>query len=128
MTRDIRQRLEKLEALVPPQENEHEKIARFYVKLFTSAVAFYLGDPTPEGSIAEAHARALGYPSMYQYKNALEALDSDFAEREASARTRLLAKFGVSWDDPWDKIVAAGKRMAAGFSDQYSQYLSEKMW
>jgi hypothetical protein len=35
------------------------------------------------------------------------------------ANSKLLAKFGVSWEHEWDAIVDAYNRMEAGFSESY---------
>jgi hypothetical protein len=35
------------------------------------------------------------------------------------ATTKLLAKFGVSWEHEWDEILEAFNRMEAGFSERY---------
>ena len=85
------------------------------------SVAYYLGDPRPEGSIAEAYARALGYPTLSEFKKALADEGSDINERVNLANDKLLAKFGVSWGHEWDAVVDAFERMEAGFSKHYKQ-------
>ena len=101
MTRDIRQRLQKLEARVPRQPTEQEKNMAASRVFLRFAVAYYLGDPAPDGgpeeSPADAYARALGYPSSYEFRKACEANDADLSERmPGPANSKLLAKFGVS--------------------------------
>ncbi len=126
MTRDIQRRLQHLESQVPRQPTEKEKFAQLHNRFLTYTVAFYLGDPAPEESIANAYRRALGYSSSYDFVQALDAKDSDLKERIRQANRKLLAKFGVSWEeDEWDAIVAAYKRMEAGFSEFYRNTWSE---
>jgi hypothetical protein len=125
MTRDIRRRLEKLESQVPRQPTElDEKIIRLD-KFLLLAVAYYLGDPAPDGgpdeSVMDAYVRALGYPSSYEFRNACDANDEDFNRRRCEANDKLLAKFGVSWGHEWDAIIDAFKRMEAGFSERYKR-------
>jgi hypothetical protein len=120
MTRDIRRRLEKLESQVPQQPTEQEKIAL----LLILAVAYYLGDPAPNESVAEAYARALGYrPGSLEFRNAFEGNDAAFCEKDRLARIKLLEKFGVSWGHEWDAIVDAFELMEAGLSESYKQRL-----
>jgi hypothetical protein len=119
MTRALQRRLQKLESQLPRQPTEQEKnVERFHMFL-RCAVAYYLGDPTPEGSVAEAYMRALGYPNIHEFRKALEAKDPDFFERDRLARVKLLAKFGVSWEHEWEEIIEAFKRMEAGLPEQY---------
>jgi hypothetical protein len=121
MTRDIRRRLQKLEPQVPRQTTGLEKEAeRLHLSLFY-AVAYYLGDPRPEGSVAEAYARALRYPNAYEFRNALDANDEDFNRRWCEANDKLLAKFGVSWGHERDAFIDAFKRMEAGLSERYKR-------
>jgi hypothetical protein len=71
MTRDTQRRLQKLESQVPRQPTEQEKqqknVQSFQMFLMC-AIAYYLGDPTPEGSVEEAYRRALGYPHSMNFK------------------------------------------------------------
>jgi hypothetical protein len=78
-----------------------------------------LGDPTPEGAPIEAFRRALGYQHSYDFQKACDANDPDLGERMRQATTKLLAKFGVSWEHEWDEILEAFNRMEAGFSERY---------
>jgi hypothetical protein len=122
MTRDIQRRLQNLESQVPRQPTEQEKqekIVQSCQKFLVCAVAYYLGDPTPEGSIMEAYMRALAYPHFYEFRKALDANDPDLQQRVRLSRTKLLAKFGVSWEYEWGEIVEAFKRMHAGFPERY---------
>ena len=122
MKRDIRRRLQKLESQVPPQRSQSKKTIEGLHWLFRFGVAYYLGDPTPEESVAEAYARALGYPNSYEFKKALKASDSDLDERMYLANTRLLEKFGIGWEERnWDAMEAALTRMIDGFSEFYAQ-------
>jgi hypothetical protein len=85
------------------------------------AIAYYLGDPTPGGSIAEAYSQALGYSHGFEFQKAVRAKDPDFFERDRLARIKLLEKFGVSWESEWKEIVEAFNRMEAGFSERYKE-------
>ena len=65
----------------------------------------------------EAYTRALGYPRSFEFRKALEANDADLNERMRLANSKLLAKFGVTWEHEWDAIADACKRMEAGLSE-----------
>jgi hypothetical protein len=119
MTRDFQRRLQKLESQVPRQSTEEEKIVASLQWFLRCAIAYYLGDPTPGGSVAEAYMRALGYPNSNEFRKALNANDPDLYERDRLARIKLLAKFGVSLEHEWEEIIEAFKRMEAGFPEQY---------
>ena len=120
MTRDIERRLQKLESQVPPpQPTEEEQNVESLHRFLRCAIAYYLGDPTPGGSPAEAFIRAMGYSHSFDFQKAIEAKDPDFNERWRRASTKLLEKFGVSWKHEWGEIVEAFKRMHAGFPDRY---------
>ena len=121
MTRNIRKRLQKLESQVPRHPTKLEKETARLKCFLRYAVAYYLGDPTPEESVAEAYSRALGYPRTYEFGKACDAGDPDLTERMASANNKLLAKFGVSWGHEWDAIVDAFKLMETGFSEWYKR-------
>jgi len=95
MTRDIERRLQKLESQVPRQPIEEEKNVESLQRFLFCAVAYYLGDPTPEGAPIEAYVRALGYPNTNEYR---KAKFPDLQERVRVARTKLLEKFGASWE------------------------------
>jgi len=128
MRRDIERRLQKLESQVPPPPpTEEEKTAQNLQRFLSCAVAYYFGDPTPGGSIAEAYMRALGYPHSYEFQKAVEAKDPDFFERVRIARIKLLEKFGVSWQHEPNEIFEAFDRMEAGFSERYKGIL-KKLW
>ena len=128
MRRDIEQRLEKLERRIPRAPTEQEKAQRRFEHLKVHAIAFYLGEPTPEGSVIEAFQRALGYPNGYEFKKALEAKDPDFFKRANSALEKLWAKFGVKLEDviregKWDAVEDALRRMEAGLPDDHKECL-----
>jgi hypothetical protein len=122
MTRDTQRRLQKLESQVPRQPTEQEKqqknVQSFQMFLMC-AIAYYLGDPTPEGSVMDAYMRALGYPHSYEFQKAWKANDPDLNERDRLARIKLLEKFGVSLDHEWEEISEALQRMEAGLPEQY---------
>ena len=113
MKRDFRQRLAKLES--------QASVRRDWL-LFV-AVAYYLGNPTEVDHPIEAFAHALGYPSTDEFKQALEKEGSEFDARATSAHEKLLAKFGVSWEDEWPAFLDALGRMEAGLSDEYKDHL-----
>ena len=121
MTRKLRKRIEKLKSLIPRQRTELEKETARLRWLLTLSVAFYLGDPKPGRSVAEAHARALGYPTSSEYDKALAHQDPDCIERMRLANDKLLAKFGVNWGAEWNALVDAFERVKAGFSEEYKQ-------
>jgi hypothetical protein len=128
MNRDMRRRLKKLESRLPRQQTDLEKIAMsieeacvYYNTLLTVAVAYYLGDPDPEGSAAEAHARALGYSNTFEYRQGLEGKDATFDERERHARKKLLAKFGVRMEDNKEALLEAFGLMEAGLPEHYKE-------
>ena len=83
------------------------------------AIAYYLGDLTPKESIAEAYMRALGYPNSYEFHKAQDANDPDYFERVRLARSKRLAKFGVSPEHEWEEIGEAVRRMDAGLPELY---------
>jgi hypothetical protein len=122
MMRDIERRLRKLESQVlrqPTEQEKQEKIVQSCQKFLVCAVAYYLGDPTPEGAPIEAYGRALGYPNPHEFRKAWDANDPDLYERDRLARIKLLAKFGVSWEHEREEISEAFKRMEAGLPEQY---------
>jgi hypothetical protein len=124
MTRALQRRLQKLESQVPRQlteQEKHEKNVQSCQVFLMCAVAYYLGDPTPEGSVAEAYGRALGYPNPHEFRKAWDAKDPDLYERDRLARIKLLAKFGVSFEHEWEEIFEAVKRMEAGLPERYKR-------
>src|SRR6185295_1933172 len=128
MTRDIERRLQKLESqMPPPKPTEEQEIVQNPQRFLRCAIAYYLGDPTSEESIAEAYSRALGYPHMYEFKKALNAKDPDFFERDRSARIKLWEKFGVSRESEQKAIAEAFSRMEAGFSERYKEVSRSKV-
>jgi hypothetical protein len=54
-----------------------------------------------------------------KFQKALDANDPDFQERVRLAKTKLLAKFGVSWEHERKEIAEALERMEAGLSEHY---------
>src|SRR5262245_29174569 len=116
MTRGIERRLQKLESQVTRQPTEQEKFARSFQIFLLCAVSYYLGDPTPEEAPIEGYLRALGYRNMDEYR---KALHPDLQERVRLARTKLLEKFGVSFEHESEEIVEALERMEAGLTEQY---------
>ena len=123
MTRDIQRRLQKLESQVPRQPTEQEKFVRSFQIFLLCAVSYYLGDPTPEEAPIDGYVRALGYRNTDEYR---KALHPDLQERVRLARTKLLEKFGVSWDHEGEEISEALKRMEAGLPEQYQACYRKK--
>jgi hypothetical protein len=119
MTRDIERRLQKLESQVPRQPTEQEKNLERLQLFLVFAIAYYLGDPSPEESPAQGYMRALGYSNSYEFKKAFAANDPDFQERVRLANSKLLEKFGVSCEHESENIAEAFKRMEAGLPEQY---------
>ena len=127
MMRYIERRLQKLESQVPlPKPTEEQEAVQSLRRFLMCAVAYYLGDPTPKGSVAEAYSRALGYSHGFEFQKAVGANDPDFFERDRLARIKLLEKFGVSWESEWKEIVEAFNRMEAGFSEHYKKVSRSK--
>ena len=125
MMPDIERRLQKLESQVPPPEpTDEQEAVRSLGRFLMCAVAFYLGDPTPGGSVAEAYSRALGYSHGLEFQKAIRANDPDFFERDRLARIKLLEKFGVSWES--EELGEAFDRMEAGFSEHYKEVSRSK--
>ncbi len=123
MTRDIQRRLQKLESQVPQQPTEDDQFVESLQSFLRYAVAYYLGDPTPEESIAEAYIRALAYPNSYEFLKACDANDADLHERIHLANIKLLAKFSVSWEHEWDQIADAFQRVEDGLPEFYKRAL-----
>jgi hypothetical protein len=119
MTRNLQRRLQKLESQVPRQPTEQQKNVQTFQNFLVCAVAYYLGDPTPEGSVMEAYMRALGYPHSCEFRKACDVNDPDLQERVHLAKTKLLEKFGVSWEHECEEISEAFQRMEAGLPEQY---------
>ena len=123
MTRDLRKRIKKLQSQIPPQPSEQDITGQGLQRFLVFAIAYYLGEPTEEDTIASACARGLGYARPFEFRNALERNDAGLSERYALANTRLFAKFGVSTDDDGDAIWEAFDRMACGLPQSYKQKL-----
>src|SRR5262245_4240932 len=121
MTRDIERRLQKLESQVPRQPTEQEKFARSFQIFLLCAVSYYLGDSTPEEAPIEGYLRALGYRNMDEYR---KALHPDLQERVRVARTKLLEKFGVSFEHQSEDIAEALQRMEAGLPERHKACLA----
>ena len=119
MTRDIERRLQKLESQLPRQPTEQERAMERLQRFLFFAVVYYLADPTPEEAPIDGYIRALGYPHRNEFRKAWDANDADLQERVRLAKGKLLAKFGVSWEHEWGKIVEAFTRMQAGFPERY---------
>src|SRR5262245_57913731 len=120
MMRDIERRLQKLESQVPPPPpTDEEKTAQYLQRFLTCAIAYYLGDPTPRGSVAEAYSRALGYSHSYEFIKDVNAKDRDLLERVRLAKIKLLEKFGVSAECGREEIIEALLRMEAGLPERY---------
>jgi len=93
---------------------------RYLYRLRAFAISYYLGDPQTDEPPIAAYARALGFEGPAQL---LKTPPEMIAQRESTALDRLLAQFGVSWNDEWDALADAFERMAAGLSESYTQRL-----
>jgi hypothetical protein len=122
MNHNILRRLQKLEL---KERRQIEKADEWYCRLIVRAIAFYLGHPTPEESVDQAYARGLGYPSKDEYCKALDTRDPDSGFRIASAYSKLLAQFGVSFNDRAKVIIDAYVRMKDGLPVAYKRDLFE---
>jgi hypothetical protein len=125
MNRNIRRRLQKLESQVPRQRTEQDKLWGWFHGLLFVATAYYVGDPTPDESIRDGYARALGYePGSLEFDKALAAGDDDFNRRRREAGEKLFSKFGFTVKDFLDGNIPEGafKLMEDGFSEHYKQY------
>lgn len=123
MTRDLRKRIQKLESQIPRQPSEQDMAGQFLQRLLMRCIAYYLGEPTENDSIASACARGLGYARPFEFRNGLGSHDAGLSERYALANTRLFAKFGVSTNDDWDAICDACDRMERGLPESYKRSL-----
>ena len=65
MTRNILTRLKKLELQRPRQLTEQERVGRQFSHFLMVAVAYHLGNPSPDEAPATAYARALGYAAGF---------------------------------------------------------------
>src|SRR5262245_16683020 len=119
MTRDIERRLQKLESQLPRQPTEQERAMASLQRFLFFAVAYYLGDPTPEEAPIDGYMRALGYSHSYEFRKAWDANDADLQERVRLAKGKLLEKFGVSREHKSEEISEAFQRMEAGLPERY---------
>ena len=85
MTRDIRRRLQKLELQVPRQPTEQRKLGNFTSGFLRYAVAYYLGDPAPDGGPEEVGRGRLcagtWISRLVHFEMACEANDADLNEK-----------------------------------------------
>jgi hypothetical protein len=64
MTRNLQRRLQKLESQVPRQPTGQERIVQYCQNFLMWAVAYYLGNPTPEGAPIEALRAGTGISKL----------------------------------------------------------------
>jgi hypothetical protein len=126
MRQQLQRRLKTLELRIPKLPTEEEIADRKLQVHILCGIAFYLGNPDSEESLASAYARALGYSSTHEHDAAIHANDPDQSMRYAAAVAKLFEKFGTTLDAEWSVIVDALKRMEAGFSEHYRRSLHER--
>lgn len=126
MTRNILARLQELEAKIPRQPTAQEKEVAYLRQIIIFGIAFYLGNPSPGEGSSTAYARALGYPTFLDFRNAVERKDPSLREKHASAAWKLMAKFGVSRPTEGEAVFNALKRIEAGLSESYKTLLHQR--
>jgi hypothetical protein len=119
--KSIRQRLLKLESLVPAQPPCNPCGEILHV-IAVCLIGFYLGDPGPTDSVATAYARALGYSHAYDFYKALETGDPDQNERHLVALRKLMVKCGIH-DPVEDAFLDDLERLEAGLSPHFKSTL-----
>ena len=102
----IKNRIDKLEAMMPQPPSERDIQTEVLYHVLTCVIAFHLGGPfDPEGSPAEHYARALRYNSSGELRIALERDDPDHDVRRRDAIKRLCEKFNLN-SDSWPSFLA----------------------
>jgi hypothetical protein len=95
------------------------------------AVAYYLGNPSPDEKPFAAFARALGYPDQSELESAMEAPIRDLAEQLLPVIDEINARFGTVGRsrDTSDRLHTATDRVRAKFGtvDPY-QDLSNRLY
>ena len=124
MMRDLQRRVRKLESILPPMLNG-EVSWMFGVLWF--AVAYYLGNPSPDDKPIAAYARALGYANEFDLNSAMEKNDRDLSNRVYRAEDKVYAKFGIHTESLEDsdskKLAIAIVRMEIGLPQSYKNEL-----
>jgi hypothetical protein len=126
--------LRRLEALEKEHRSREEKeqsaLEEACMYIWTTVLAYYLGglESDKRGDVFDAHARALGYRSLYDFvevlsevlnKNNLDKL-SEIEERYNDAYHRLFAKVGLDFDDtPLTVLFDAFITMVDQLPDQW---------
>ena len=121
MMRELQKRLRKLELIMPRQPDEYMCWA---CALEWFAVAYYLGDPSPDEAPFAAFARALGYAGERELNKSMTYRPHALVRSFLAAKNKLLAKFGVSGTS--HQAIAlwqALKRMEAGLPNSYKDRL-----
>jgi hypothetical protein len=129
MMQGLDRRLRKLESVLPPLLTPDES---WIAGLLWFAVAYYLGNPSPDEKPFAAFARALGYANESELNAVIEKNHRDLSNRLRSAEDRALAKFGIfvsSLDERDDACKARFwenlKRMYAGLPRSYKNNSTE---
>ena len=104
--RDLARRLAKLEVSGASGHKPPDPVLAATSLMQTALVAVWCGDLQPHESLAEAHARALGYDSYQHYSADLRETDNDWLDRHDRAWRDLLAEHGVSPSSSIDTIGA----------------------
>ena len=124
MMRDLERRVRKLESILPPLL-DGDVSWMFGVLWF--AVAYYLGNPSPDDKPVAAYARALGYANESELNSAMHKNYRDLSNRVYRAEDKVYAKFGIYIDslddDDLKKHAIALARMATGLPQSYQNQL-----
>jgi hypothetical protein len=130
MIRHLEKRLRKLESKLPPLPDADECHTD---GVLWFAVAYYLGNPSPDEEPFAAFARALRYENESQLNGALDDIadpNTSFSVRHEFhlAQAKLLSKFGVDLRDPdsnklFEALFEALKRMEQGLPKSYKKRL-----
>ena len=127
MTKQLKARIERLEAKIPkpPSEGYLDRqivlLKRFYL------IAHWLGPADPNGSPVQDYARALGYSSSHELERAEERNDPDLEARLTQAVSKLYGLQGARPDDPPDDKCRALNALLAGLSDYYRRRMHDSI-
>ena len=134
--RGLERKIRKLESVLPPLLSD-DVSWMFGVLWF--AVAYYLGNPSPDEKPFAAFARALGYADRSELESVMEDRNRDLAERLSSlfgpngpapAKDSVRAKFGTvdRYRDLSDRLYRAEERACNRFGIRTAslEYSDEK--
>jgi hypothetical protein len=125
--------LRRLEALEDHRLREQRALSSWYSPMLVTwwiVLGWYLGDLKKQdlGRPMDAYARALGYPSGYEYHHAFTKMDrSEIVERHHDAYRRLFAKVGLDFDaTPRSVLFDAFIRMVNELPDEPLNWLKSE--